>query len=611
MKKHIYSMLGLLLGAFAFTACEGDYDDWAAPQANSEPDAISVPGYTASASAAAAIVLADLTEDSVQLFSLSQATLPEGAFIENNRIVFTPQVTASDEVLNDDSEKTISTDVNGKADAADLQNMVVAAFGKRPVAHTFVGHVYSDVNVNGDNVLIDAGTITVQLVPKAPHISTAYYIVGGPGSWSSDKSLKFQHSGKDVYVDSEFSIVIDGNPDGECWFAIGDDEALDAIDAGDWTKLLGIVGNDSEVMSGTMDFRYNLGGDHSFCVKNARKIKIVLDMMEYTFRIEVVDIADAYYLVGGPISDWAASAASKEQKFSHSSLDVFEDPVFTYVIPGGSDMWFAFGDEDALDAIGEGTWNKLFGTTGASEDLKGSFDRRYNLDGDHSFHVDGSAKFYRFSINMAEKTYEITPLDFNPVIYFIGATDGWNNDEQNRQRLALTDLSGIYTGFIYCADPNGWGNEFKFQKELGSWADDSQLNVNNINAVTGDFEKGGDNFKASAGEGVYYVTLDLGNSTLNAVRITNMNLVGDFNGWNPGDDAQQMTWNAADYCFEITGAAVTSNGWKFTANNAWDINLGGDLTNLTPGGPNIATVGSTIKLYPTRRTSDNYYATVE
>ena len=115
----------------------------------------------------------------------------------------------------------------------------------------------------------------------------------------------------------------------------------------------------------------------------------------------------------------------------------------------------------------------------------------------------------------------------------------------------------------------------------------------------------------TAGEGVYYVTMDLAAGTLNGVKINNMNLVGDFNGWNQADDAQQMKWNATDYCYEITGAGVTSNGWKFPANNSWDINLGGTVDKLWGGGDNLTVVGSTIKLYPTRRDSDNIYCKVE
>lgn len=217
------------------------------------------------------------------------------------------------------------------------------------------------------------------------------------------------------------------------------------------------------------------------------------------------------------------------------------------------------------------------------------------------------------SVRMASEPLIIKVIpktpQFNPFVYFIGATDGWSASDQ---RLSSDTGDGKYTGFIFIADPNGWGLEFKFQKIAGDWGDNSQLNSNNMNSVTGDFEKTGDNFKAIAGEGIYFVELDLSAGTLKGTRIYNMNLVGDFNGWNAGDDAQQMTWDSDNYCYIITGAGVTANGWKFTANNSWDINLGGDaLNNLVANGANITAVGSTIKLYPTRKTSDKIYCTVE
>ena len=175
-------------------------------------------------------------------------------------------------------------------------------------------------------------------------------------------------------------------------------------------------------------------------------------------------------------------------------------------------------------------------------------------------------------------------------------------------------MDGVYTGYVYCADPNGWGNEFKFQRVAGSW--DNEINSGTFTGgITGDFADGGGNIKATAGEGIYYVTLDLANNTLNAVKINNMNLVGDFNGWNPADDTKQMTWDANEYCYVITNAGVTANGWKFTANNDWGINLGygagKSLTDLVANGGDITVVGYTIKLYPTRKNAYKIYCTVE
>ena len=436
-------------------------------------------------------------------------------------------------------------------------------------------------------------------------IAPAYYIVGGPNDWAAsaaERPIKFQHSDEDIYIDPVFTVVFDAAASGDTWFAIGDDEACDAIGNGDWSQLYGIVGGDNEAKEGKLARRNEMGGaENSFMVPaGAKKIRVTIDMMEQTFKVEAVNIADAYYLVGGN----GAWGNDKSQQFSHSDKDVFDDPVFTYVLTGGSELWFAFGDADALNAIDSDDWSQLFGTTGESEDLKGSFDRRYNLGGDHSFHVDGSAKFYRFVINALDLTYEITPLNFDPYIYFIGATDGWSNAEQ---KLALTDDSGIYTGFLYCADPNSWGNEFKFQKEPGNW--DTEINTGHMTGgINGDFSDGGGNFKAAAGEGVYFVTLDMANMSITAVKVDKMGIIGGFNDWSAD---YEMTWNAADYCFEASGAGVTDGGWKFRINAGWDINLGGTTDNLVANGDNLTVVGTTIKLYPTRKTSNNIYCTVE
>lgn len=121
-----------------------------------------------------------------------------------------------------------------------------------------------------------------------------------------------------------------------------------------------------------------------------------------TYKLE-----DGYYLVGGN-GDWGNF---KNQKMSQSS----EEYIYTYVLQGfGTDLWFAFGDVAALNAIDNGNWNQLFGATNDGSELSGTYDRRYNLGGDHSFHVDGMAPYYRFTINTLDKTYLIEPLDSVP-----------------------------------------------------------------------------------------------------------------------------------------------------------------------------------------------------
>ena len=603
-------------------SCNQDFETIFSPQTNEQESQLQTSDVTVANSTPATINLADYINEETEIASpipIGTASVKEGAMPANTilkaEVEFSKDADFANSIKLDanslENTNEISVNPSQLQDAYfnDItRNPATTDLYIRTILYTVTGGTAEAiVGKPGENYYAES---TVKFTPlNKVQISPAYYVIGAAGGWSADgaRTQKFNQSGADVYEDPIFSIVVDAGGD-DCWFAIGDDTALDAIaNDNDWTKLLGTKG-ESEDLKGTMDYRYNLGGDHSFHVTGAKKIKITLNMMEYSYTIEPVNVADAYYLVGGPL-DWGASAASKEQKFSHSAASVADDPIFTYVLEGtGGDIWFAIGDDEACDAIAnDNDWSKLYGTTSGNGEngLSGSLSRRSSLSDDGSFKVDGTSKFIRIQINMAEMTYTITPLDFDPYVYFIGATDGWANAEQ---KLALTDETGIYTGYLYCADPNGWGNEFKFQKIPGDW--DSQLNSGTFTGgISGDFADGGDNIKANAGEGVYYVTLDMANLTLNAVKVEKMGIIGDFNGWS---DDVDMTWNADDYCFEATGAGVNANGWKFRINADWGINLGGaSLSDLVANGDNLSEVGNTIKLYPTRKNSDTIYCTVE
>jgi hypothetical protein len=322
-----------------------------------------------------------------------------------------------------------------------------------------------------------------------------------------------------------------------------------------------------------------------------------------------------YYVVGN-IDGWTCTRVDDFHMVNNGG-DVYENPEFSVTIAAvaGVDPYeVKFVPSSAFKADGTiENWGIALSALPDVDEIanKGSFSYN-NAGGNIKFAAVEGAKFYTIKANLLEGTYEVSSLSFNPFIYFIGATDGWSNAEQ---KLALTDDSGIYTGYLYCADPNGWGNEFKFQKVPGDWG--TEINSGHMTGgISGDFADGGGNFKATAGEGVYYVTLNLNANTLNGIFVNKMGIIGDFNGW--GGDVE-MTWNATDYCFEATGAGVTANGWKFRINADWGINLGANdsaepstvLDDLVANGKNLGVAGNTIKLYPTRKTSDKIYCTVE
>ena len=325
-----------------------------------------------------------------------------------------------------------------------------------------------------------------------------------------------------------------------------------------------------------------------------------------TFQVKAIPeapvIEEGYYLVGDMFTTDDVNGWTKEvaKAFNHSDKDVYEDPVFTVSFETTkADQYWKIIPKKNIDS-GD-IW--AAGVVGPKVDGDDSMTGTLT-NGDAKAGKIAKAGKYKLTINMMDYTYTIEEVKYDPFIYFIGATDGWTNAEQ---KLALVDANtGTYTGFLYCADPNDWGNQFKFQRVAGSW--DNEINSSTFNTFDGAATNENGNIGVNAGEGVYYFDVNLANGTIKATKVETMGLIGNFNSW-AGDAA--MTWNAEEYCFEATNVGVTADGWKFRVNGGWDINLGGSLNNLTAGGDNIAVAGNTIKLYPTRKTSDNIYCTVK
>lgn len=329
-----------------------------------------------------------------------------------------------------------------------------------------------------------------------------------------------------------------------------------------------------------------------------------------TFQVKAIPeapvIEEGYYLVGDmfttiegetEISGWTKESA---KAFNHSDKDVYEDPVFTVSFETTkADQYWKIIPKKNIDS-GE-IW--AAGVVGPK------------VDGDDSMTgalTNGDAKAgkiakpgkYKLTINMMDYTYTIEEVNYDPFIYFIGATDGWTNAEQ---KLALVDdAKGVYTGYLYCADPNGWGNQFKFQRVAGSW--DNEINSGAFSTFSGAATSEGGNIGVNAGEGVYYFDVNLSEGTIKATKVEKMGIIGGFNNW---DGDAVMTWNAKEYCFEATNVGVTADGWKFRVNGDWAVNLGGSINDLTAGGDNLSVAGNTVKLYPTRKTSEEIFCTVK
>ena len=332
-----------------------------------------------------------------------------------------------------------------------------------------------------------------------------------------------------------------------------------------------------------------------------------------TFQVKAIPeapvIEDGYYLVGDmfnveAVGDAAAvdgwNTVSAKQAFKHSDKDVYDDPVFTITFETTKDnQYWKIIPKKNVDA--GNFW--AAGVVGPKVDGDDSMTGLLTNTEAKAGKIAKAGK-YKLTINMMDYSYTLEEVNYDPFIYFIGSTDGWKSSDQ---KLALVDeAKGVYTGYVYVADPNNAGLQFKFQRVAESW--DNEINAGAFNTFSGAATNEGGNFGVNAGVGVYYFDVNLSEGTITATKVETMGIIGGFNGW--GGDAV-MTWNAEEYCFEATNVGVTADGWKFRVNGGWDINLGGSLNNLTAGGSDLKVAGNTIKLYPTRKTSENIYCTVK
>lgn len=330
------------------------------------------------------------------------------------------------------------------------------------------------------------------------------------------------------------------------------------------------------------------------------------------FQVKAIPVApvidEGYYLVGDMfnaegVDGW--NTVSEKQAFKHSARDVYDDPIFTitFETTKADQYWKIIPKKNIVagDLWADGVVGPKIDGNDSMEGLLVNVDPKAGK-------IAEPGK-YKLTLNMMDYSYTIEPVNYDPFIYFIGSTDGWGSSDQ---KLALVDdEKGTYTGYIYLADPNGAGFEFKFQRVAGSW--DNAIGASNFVTFNGAAidPNNGNNLGVNAGEGVYYMDVNLSEGTITATKVESMGMVGKFQGWDK-EAPVPMTWNAEEYCFEATMAGgVTADGWKFIVNKDWPINLGGSIDNLEQDGANLTVAGNTIKLYPTRKTKDNIFCTVE
>lgn len=408
-KKLLYTLLTAV--AFTTVSCDEDFNkDVAAPQTWPQEEAITLPGFTATAAASADLA----SGDSVAVFTYTApSNLPEGTVIDKFRLEITP------DGVEGANSTTVNASDNGKVASADLQKIIEENYGKRPVERALNAKVYANLMKEGQASLLTCDPIVIKATPEAPQISNHYYLIGAPSAWEvTETSLMFNHSGKDVYEDPVFTIMFPVT-DGETWFAITDDIA---VEKNDWSYVFGCVeGNGSNGMEGKLARRSDLSDDGSFKIVvngDAAFVRITINMMDYTYSIKKV--VPEYYVVGA-MQGWNDKPAEGKTCMLYSQGNM----VYSYTtkFEGDANLKIWLGSDF-------GNWEACYGSAiNDSNDESGAL---VSINAGAAVCPEKGA-FYTFTADFSAMTYIWTKLENQEpkaytTISLIGEFNGWNQD---------------------------------------------------------------------------------------------------------------------------------------------------------------------------------------
>jgi hypothetical protein len=204
-------------------------------------------------------------------------------------------------------------------------------------------------------------------------------------------------------------------------------------------------------------------------------------------------------------------------------------------------------------------------------------------DGNLSCPVEGD---YKVVLNTASCPYTVKFINtsFPDKVYVPGSHNGWSFDNS-----LAGDGEGHYEGYMNIGGE--WGFKFTPKPEWGAeWGLDSSVPVTTDakgGTVYGLTSTGGGNIMEGSDGSYHKVVVDLTQNTVTVYPVTEVGIIGGFDGW--AADYASFKYDASSDSWKAEEVVITSSKteWKFRMNQAWDINLGGDLADLTQDGPNI------------------------
>ncbi|MDD6436476.1 MAG: DUF5115 domain-containing protein [Prevotella sp.] len=424
MKRNI--LFGLVAMASLFLAsCNGDYDDWASPQAFDAESAAAKYGVTFTPGPQADVVMptSDGYANIVTINSSNEAV--SGFTIKS--------VTIDGKTINATMDNN-----NVSVKASELSNIIRDEYNSRAYvkrALKVVTTVAANLS-NGDAVTIDmAGQTDASFTPYAtPAIDPKGYFVAGNfaengSGWDITKPVMMEKVSDGVYSvhvtttsdTNWFKFYCASDADGT-WDSANKHQMGCAVN-GDDTRTGYVVYTDDPENPKTSDAT----GVQTPVIKGEGQFKITLDMNNLTYTVTPDE--SKYFLIGNP-TGWGLNLScmlygegNNVYSYTYKATNQWDIKVFDgkYYSVGSNDIW-GF------------CWGGVNGSTAASGDL---IYANGNADKAGAIGPNENGGWYTFTINMNNNTYSWKAIDAPTKTYnsvsIIGGFNEWKADVDMKQ----------------------------------------------------------------------------------------------------------------------------------------------------------------------------------
>ena len=410
MKKLFYILgIGLLMAS-----CTEDFKDWADPQSNSENPA----SANAAVAAAGAIDFTTITADSVLLFTPTY-NAEEGTIATNDVTLYNADKSDS---------RTVSVDAQGRAKTTELRDALEGLYGPEG-SYTVPINVVTVLSNNGQAFRF------ISDIEDNVKMAAGMYIVGG------DERVAMEFVSDGVYT-----ITV---PAGEMRFYFVPFTHLNNFEEG---KLGSNEETDGFVFGGKL-----AQGPDAFIIwldedPDYTQYIITVNTNDMTYDVEGLAYAEMIWQAGNA-NGWGSPAAGLKNKGWKEARN-----------NDGDYYGFMYLNGDFKFRSHENSWDAPdWGLDEAFDDYSGA------LVAQSPTNMNAPAGFYMVEANLADMTYELTPIT---TIGVIGGFNGWASDYA---KLQYNTQTGAWEG--YCDIPAG--TEFKFRANE-DWAINWGGDINNL-----------------------------------------------------------------------------------------------------------------------------------